>query len=164
MLLLLLLCRGVPDVCYLRWLQQWAAAAPPAFRPHLPASSWCGHKQGSRWQRRGCLAGSRLWLPREKKFFLNITYIRGLLNWAKAVVEVWELSHSTHRGASVMMMEPKSPGAELQPPETDPSLSLSLSHTHTHTHTPTWSPVCWLLLPRGSQHFFLTSHTLSAPH
>lgn len=41
----------------------------------------------------------------------------------------------------------KEPQAELQPPKRNPS------HTHTHRVVP-WTPVCWLLQPRGSQQFF----------
>lgn len=68
-------------VGYLRWRRQWAAAALPAFRLRLPASPWCGHKQESRWRRRGCHAGSKPWLPNRKtETFKHTCILSGLNN------------------------------------------------------------------------------------
>ena len=55
--------QNFPVVCYLQSLQRRVAAKVPASRLHPLFSPCCGHKQGSRWRRRGCHAGSKLWLP-----------------------------------------------------------------------------------------------------
>ena len=55
----------VSFVFYLIALQQTASWPALSVRHHHWGKSWCGRNRGSRWLRRGCLAGNRPWHPEE---------------------------------------------------------------------------------------------------